>query len=147
MGPLGRPAGARHCPGESRVAMQEMAQQWDRLADQPEHATDLRQKSFNERWFCSPGSDRRDGCPAAYASRHLMLGSHAEMSRPRKTSRERMSEWVLHCAVNQRHIRRSQPTRDAALKDAFVQLLQGHDVNRIVSPNETFNADRCSDWY
>ena len=133
-------------PGESRVAMQEMAQQWDRLADQPEHATDLRQKSFNERWFCSPGSDRRDGCPAAYASRHLMLGSHAEMSRPRKTSRERMSEWVLHCAVNQRHIRRSQPTRDAALKDACVQLLQGHAVNRIVGPNETINAERVRDW-
>jgi len=30
---------------ESRVAMQEMAQQWDRLAD----VTDLRQKGFNER--------------------------------------------------------------------------------------------------
>jgi L(+)-tartrate dehydratase alpha subunit len=27
-----------------------------------------------------------------------------------------MSEWVLHCEVKQRHIRRSQPTRDAALK-------------------------------
>jgi hypothetical protein len=38
-----------------------------------------------------------------------------------------MSEWVLHCAVNQRHIRRSQPTREAALKDACSQLLQGHD--------------------
>ena len=40
------------------------------------------------------------------------------MSRARKTKRERMSEWVLHCAVNQRHIRRSQPTREAALRDA-----------------------------
>jgi hypothetical protein len=57
-----------------------------------------------------------------------------------------MSEWVLHCAVNQRHIRRSQPTRDAALKDACVQLLQGHAVNRIVGPNETINAKRVRDW-
>jgi hypothetical protein len=29
--------------------MQEMAQQWDRLADEQEHATDLRQKGSNER--------------------------------------------------------------------------------------------------
>jgi hypothetical protein len=36
-------------PGESRVAMQEMAQQWDRLADEQERATDLRQKGSNER--------------------------------------------------------------------------------------------------
>jgi hypothetical protein len=57
-----------------------------------------------------------------------------------------MSEWVLHCAVNQRHIRRSQPTREAALKDACVQLLQGHVVNRIVGPNETINAERVRDW-
>src|SRR6266511_4376656 len=42
-----------------------------------------------------------------------------------------MSEWVLHCEVKQRHIRRSQPTRDAALKDACSQLLQGYSVNRI----------------
>jgi hypothetical protein len=56
-----------------------------------------------------------------------------------------MSEWVLHCAVNQRHIRRSQPTRDAALKDACIQLLQGHAVNRIVGPNETINAKRVRD--
>src|SRR5690242_1623389 len=42
-----------------------------------------------------------------------------------------MSERVLHCAVNQRHIRRSQPTRDAALKDACVQLLQGHAVRGV----------------
>src|SRR5437762_11169491 len=54
------------------------------------------------------------------------------MSHTRKTARERMSEWVLHCAVNQRrHIRRSQPTREAALHDACAQLLQGHAVNRI----------------
>jgi hypothetical protein len=46
-----------------------------------------------------------------------------------------MSEWVLHCEVNQRHIRRSQPTREAALKDACAQLLQGHAVNRIIGPN------------
>jgi hypothetical protein len=38
--------------------------------------------------------------------------------------RERMSEWVLHCAVNQRHIRRSQPTREAALKDAVRNCLK-----------------------
>jgi hypothetical protein len=57
-----------------------------------------------------------------------------------------MSEWVLHCAVNQRHIRRSQPTKDAALKDACSQLLQGHAVNRIVGPNETISAGRIQDW-
>jgi hypothetical protein len=50
-----------------------------------------------------------------------------------------MSEWVLHCAVNQRHIRRSQPTREAALKDACSQLLEGHAVNRIVGPNENYH--------
>ena len=54
--------------------------------------------------------------------------------------REKMSEWVLHCAVDQRHIRRSQPTRDAALEDTCSQLLQGHAVNRIIGPNETINA-------
>jgi hypothetical protein len=43
----------------------------------------------------------------------------------------RMSEWVLHWEVKQRHIRRSQPTRDAALKDACSELLQGYSVNRI----------------
>src|SRR5438309_1791859 len=68
------------------------------------------------------------------------------MSHPRKTARERMSEWVLHCAVNQRHIRRSQPTRDAALKDACSQLLQGYPVNRIVGPNETITAERIKSW-
>jgi len=68
------------------------------------------------------------------------------MSRPRKTRMEKMSEWVLHCAVNQRHIRRSQPTREAALKDACSQLLQGHAVNRIVGPNETITAERVRDW-
>jgi len=68
------------------------------------------------------------------------------MSRQRKTTRERMSEWVLHCAVNQRHIRRSQPTREAALKDACSQLLEGHAVNRIVGPNETITAERVKDW-
>jgi hypothetical protein len=57
-----------------------------------------------------------------------------------------MSEWVLHCAINQRHMRRSQPTRKAALKDACEQLLQGHAVNRIVGPNETITAERVRDW-
>jgi hypothetical protein len=67
------------------------------------------------------------------------------MSRPRKTARE-MSEWVLHCAVNQRHIRRSQPTREAALRDACSQLLEGHAVNRIIGPNETITGERVKDW-
>ena len=58
----------------------------------------------------------------------------------------RMSEWVLHCEVKQRHIRRSQPTRDAALKDACSQLLQGYSVNRIVGPNETITAERIKSW-
>jgi hypothetical protein len=57
-----------------------------------------------------------------------------------------MSEWVLHCAVNQRHVRRSQPTREAALKDACSQLLEGYAVNRIVGPNETITAERVKDW-
>src|SRR5919197_4054359 len=67
------------------------------------------------------------------------------MNRPR-TAREKMSEWVLHCAVNQRHIRRSQPTREAALKDACAQLLQGHAVKRIVGTNQTINTGRVKDW-
>jgi hypothetical protein len=57
-----------------------------------------------------------------------------------------MSEWVLHCEVKQRHIRRSQPTRDAALKDACSQLFQGYAVNRIVGPNETITAERIKSW-
>jgi hypothetical protein len=57
-----------------------------------------------------------------------------------------MSEWVVHCEVNQRHIRRSQPTREAALKDACSQLLQGHAVNRIVGPNKTITAEQVRDW-
>src|SRR5262249_15810895 len=65
---------------------------------------------------------------------------------PRKTVRVKMSEWVLHCPVNHRHIRRRQPTREAALKDACSQLFQGHAVNRIVGPNETINAKRIMDW-
>jgi hypothetical protein len=56
--------------------------------------------------------------------------------------REKMSEWVLHCAVDQRHIRRSKPTREAALQDACSQILQGHAVNRIIGPNETINAHK-----
>jgi hypothetical protein len=66
--------------------------------------------------------------------------------RPRKMTVERMSEWVLHCAVNQCHVRRSQPTREAALKDACSQLLEGHAVNRIVGPNETITAERVKEW-
>ena len=62
------------------------------------------------------------------------------MGRPTRAAR--MSEWVLHCEVKQRHIRRSQLTRDAALKDACSQLLQGYSVNRIVGPNETITAER-----
>jgi hypothetical protein len=54
-----------------------------------------------------------------------------------------MSEWVLHCAVDQHHIRRSKPTKEAALKDACAQLLRGH---RIVGPNETITAERVRDW-
>jgi hypothetical protein len=57
-----------------------------------------------------------------------------------------MSEWVLRCAINQRHIRRSQPTREAALKDACAQLLQGYTVNRIVGPGETINSERVREW-
>jgi len=64
------------------------------------------------------------------------------MSRPRRA----VSEWVLHCEVNQRHMRRIQPTREAALKDACSQLLQGHAVNRIVGPNKTITAERVKDW-
>jgi hypothetical protein len=56
------------------------------------------------------------------------------MSRPRKA----MSEWVVHCEVNQRHIGRSHATREAALKDACSQLLQGHAVNRIVGPQKNY---------
>jgi hypothetical protein len=43
-------------------------------------------------------------------------------------------------------IRRSQPTRDAALKDACSQLLQDYSVNRIVGPNETITAERIKRW-
>jgi hypothetical protein len=68
------------------------------------------------------------------------------MRRPRKTVRQKMSEWVLHCEVNQLHIRRIQPTRDAALNDACEQLLHGHTVNRIVGPNETITAERVKRW-
>src|SRR5262249_62075204 len=60
--------------------------------------------------------------------------------------RKAMSEWVVHCEVNQRHIRHSQPTREAALKYACSQLLQGHAVNRIVGPNETITAERVRRW-
>ena len=63
------------------------------------------------------------------------------MSRPRKLRMEETSEWVLHCEVNQRYIRRSQATKEAALKDACSQLLQGHAVNRIVGPMQ-----RITNW-
>ena len=59
--------------------------------------------------------------------------------------REKMSEWVLH-PVDQRHIRRSQSTREAALQDACSQLLQGHAVNRIIGPNEAINAHKIQEW-
>jgi hypothetical protein len=36
-------------PGEERSALLKMAEEWDRLADQQAHATDLRQKGSNER--------------------------------------------------------------------------------------------------
>src|SRR5438552_7397609 len=71
-----------------------------------------------------------------------MKNSISFMSRPRKA----MSEWVVHCEVDQRHIRRSQPTREAALKDACSLLLQGHAVNRIVGPSQTITAERVRDW-
>jgi len=64
------------------------------------------------------------------------------MSRPRKA----MSEWVVHCEVNQRHTRRSHPTKEAALKDACSQLVQGHAVNRIVGPNRIITEERVRDW-
>ena len=60
--------------------------------------------------------------------------------------REKMSEWVLHCAVDRHLVRRSQPTRDTALEDACSQLLQGHAVNRIIGPNETINAHEIREW-
>jgi len=68
------------------------------------------------------------------------------MGRPMKTMREKMSEWVLHCDVDRHLVRRSQPTRDAALEDACSQLLQGHAVNRIIGPNETINAHKIKEW-
>jgi hypothetical protein len=71
-----------------------------------------------------------------------MKDSISFMSRPRKV----MSEWVVHCEVDQRHIRHSQPTREAALKYACSQLLQGHAVNRIVGPSKTITAQGVRDW-
>jgi hypothetical protein len=66
----------------------------------------------------------------------VMKNSISFMTRPRKA----MSEWVVHCEANQRHIRHSQPTREAALKYACSQLLQGHVVNHIVGPNKTYHC-------
>ena len=71
-----------------------------------------------------------------------MKNSIIFMSRPGKA----MSEWVVHCEVNQRHTRRSHPTKEAALKDACSQLVQGHAVNRIVGPNRIITAERVRDW-
>jgi hypothetical protein len=51
---------------------------------------------------------------------------------PEKDLEEKMAEWVLHCAVNQRHIRRTQPTKGAALKDAC--------------SNETISAKQVEEW-
>ena len=36
-------------PGENRFALLEMAEEWERLADQQERATDLRQERLNGR--------------------------------------------------------------------------------------------------
>ena len=60
--------------------------------------------------------------------------------------REKMSEWVLHCAVDGRLVRRTQSTRDTALADACSQLLQGHVVNRIIGPDETIDAHKIKQW-
>src|SRR5437762_7660338 len=49
------------------------------------------------------------------------------------------------CSQSAPH-KRIQPTKEAALKHACAQLLQGHAVNRIVGPNETITADRIRDW-
>jgi hypothetical protein len=65
---------------------------------------------------------------------------------PEENDERKMSEWVLHCAVDQRLVRRSQPTRDTALEDACLQLLQGHVVNRIIGPSETINAHKIKEW-
>jgi hypothetical protein len=72
----------------------------------------------------------------------VVKNSISFISRPRRAT----SEWVVHCEVNQRHMRRSHPTRETALKDACSQLLQGHAVNRIVGPNRTITAERVRDW-
>src|SRR6266478_3543872 len=91
-------------------------------------------------WIIEPVHNlpRLGGSPLGAAVKN----SISFMSRPRKA----MSEWVVHCEVNQRHIRRSLPTREAALKDACSQLLQGHAVNRIVGPNKTITAEQVRDW-
>jgi ATP-dependent DNA ligase len=65
---------------------------------------------------------------------------------PLEGRKAKLEMMLAKAASNQRHIRRSQPTRKAALKDACDQLLQGHAVNRIVGPNETISAERVRDW-
>ena len=79
---------------------------------------------------------------APQVSKTVVKNSISFMSRPRKA----MSEWVVHCEVNQRHMRSSHSTREAALKHACSQLFQGHAVNRIVGPNKTITAERVRDW-
>src|SRR5262249_35047716 len=52
---------AKTPPPGDRATVLEMAEQWDRLADQQERATDLRQgKPKNERRLCRPWGDRRN---------------------------------------------------------------------------------------
>jgi hypothetical protein len=84
----------------------------------------------------------RQHAARATGSKTVVKNSISFMSRPRKA----MSEWVVHCEVNQLHIRRSHATREAALKDACSQLLQGHAVNRIVGPQKTITGERVRDW-
>lgn len=80
------------------------------------------------------------GCDFPFGA--VVKDSISFLRRPRRA----MSDWVVHCEVNQRHIRRSHATREAALKDACSQLLQGHAVNRIVGPQKTITGERVRDW-
>ena len=56
--------------------------------------------------------------------------------------REKMSEWVLHCAVDQRHLRRSQPTRDTALETPVrnyfkaIPLIVSLGLMRLLTPTK-----------
>jgi hypothetical protein len=64
-----------------------------------------------------------------------------------KMMREKMSEWLLHCAVDQRHIRRSQPPERRRYRMPVRNYFKAA-INRIVGPSETINAhkikDRCA---